>query len=232
MSLVTVFPDKVDGQTVTASELNGLKNEISKALDKIGGDTAPGALIFDDLTISLTGAGVLKYEAATVSRGSISWVSTADKTTGLPDFVIDTLAPTTPVWTQREVVPSSSVKGLIGKLFLPHLSELGGIILAFKAASGHSALPANQPVVYLIKKPILGGVSSVDDSASNLFVDYLVYQASTILISLTAPPAYVIDSENYEYYAVFQGESGADAVAGLKMYGALWFASVSEQDKG
>lgn len=231
MSFPLVFSPKVDGQTVTAAELNQLALQNSQALDKTGGDTATGPCIFDDLTISNTLGKVLKYGDESITRGYIDFTTTADSATGLPDFIYPTASPTQPLWTQRTAYVSSSVSGLIGKIRIPHNAELESLVLMFEAAGGHVGLPAIQPSIVLVQKQIFGLPLPPIATASNPAASLGAYQAGPILILMSGLTE-IITTQSKEYFLIFRPEAGANAIPGLDVYGAAWTAKITEQDKG
>jgi hypothetical protein len=228
MSFSEVFSDKVDGQTVTAAELNQLKDQNAQAVDKLG-DTVPGPIIFDDITISTTGAEVLKYQAASLSRGKIIWVSTADIATGLPDFVLSSADPKNPVWVQR-AIGAVGTKSLIGHLSIPAKAKLQTIIVYFQAAPGHLLAPAQLPSIDLVFKPFSSVAGPPIQSETTTFGSIAAYQAPKSIIM--AGINHVIVAETSDYFLIFNAEGGANAVAGLTVFGGQWLAEITEQDKG
>lgn len=216
MTFSPVWADKSNGQTITAPELNQLKNQQVDAVDKTG-DTVPGLITFD-LNIG--------YTTRTVDRERIVWTSAIDSITLLPHFGRTVADLTADTIRQFSLVSNNFMRGDL--IALPHASTVTEISCNFTPIGGHANLPSTQPSFRLRKRARLGGIASTVILASNIKADVVDYNAASILAVETG--AEVIDLNGFTYWLEFLGESGPNSLAGLIFQGASIKLDIDEQD--
>jgi len=217
MSFSEVWPDKSNGQTITAPELNQLKAQQALAIDKTG-DTVPGLITFD-VNIG--------YTPRTVDRERFAWESYVDSITSLPHFGRTSPADINENTFRQLAIPT--LPRTIGQILtLPHGCTVTEISCKFKPAGGHLNLPDNQPLLLLLSRPILGGVASSSLSAQNIKANVADYNNTSITAIGTGSE--VIDLNTNAYWLEFVGEYGANALTGLIFQGASIKLEITEQD--
>ena len=218
MSFSPAFSDKVDGQTVTAAELNQLKNQNAQAVDKSGGDNVTGVLT---LTQNIA------YTPRLRDRERIAWTSLVDAITLLPHFGRTTSNLVAATITQFSTVLSNTLHGDI--LALPHGCTVTEISCNFTPAVGHVALPSVQPSFALRSRPRLGGVAGDLLVASNIQPGIGTYNGANILA--VASGAIPIELTTNTYWLEFRGEASLNALPGLLFQGASMKLQITVQDE-
>lgn len=186
----------------------------------VGGDT--GVAIPDGFTITVFSDGTNARISGT-SLASTNRVVRANPSFVTTEYSIDLYGNLTTL--------STSVKSAAWPIELPHGSTLNSITVTVIGAAGHGALPATMPQIKWRKYNAItpaGATSSatVDSSASTGAFE----AAHTIVKSSIAE---VIDNTTQRYAIEFDSEGGANAVAGLVVYGiVLNFTTTTVADLG
>jgi hypothetical protein len=115
-------------------------------------------------------------------------------------------------WEQTSV---ASAGRLIIPVPMPARGKVTGVTCDVKAAAAHAGLPATMPALALLRQPADGSTVTVVASASDTSANTTAYQAAH-QTSLGVLAHTVLTTGTY--YVRYEGETGANSLAGLQLY--------------